>query len=428
MLQSFIRSHEQVDEHSDSFDRFINEERAKNTVKDRKCERCERKYKVEMDRDGNPKPLKKNKQCKYHPGRLRYNNYDDQDYYSCCNATGSRSDNSCKSHNFHVSEYPGFFNKSEFVSTTERSGTNKAVYALDCEMCVTINGYECCRVSVVKEDYSIAYETLVRPDDEIIDYVFNYSGITKEILEQGPSKSLKDVQNDLLELIKEDTILIGHSIGNDLKSLKLSHNKLVDTVIAFPYNSFKRNSLRWLARKYLYERIQIGYGHDSAVDARTCMKLMQVKVGLYIDTRLLGWDELYKKPEVLHHDDDADETETRSKPDKDGGQSSEGQVGAEHREAEDHRGGDQQRPVGRGIKKPEPFVKDDIQLYINCKPEELECAIAVMNNILCDVVAWSETHGLKLNPRKTQRAFIVNRIGSGEFSEILKTCGNRLIV
>ncbi|XP_065347652.1 uncharacterized protein LOC135944552 [Cloeon dipterum] len=149
-------------------------------------------------------------------------------------------------------------------------------------MCVTVNGYECCRVTVVREDYSIEYETLVKPHDMIIDYVTKHSGIDEEIMEQGPSKSLREVHSDLLELIKEDTILIGHSIGNDLKSLKLSHDKLVDTVIVFPHsNSFKRNSLWWLARRFLDQSIQDGDGHDSAEDARTCMKLMQYKVGLH---------------------------------------------------------------------------------------------------------------------------------------------------
>jgi Reverse transcriptase (RNA-dependent DNA polymerase) len=43
---------------------------------------------------------------------------------------------------------------------------------------------------------------------------------------------------------------------------------------------------------------------------------------------------------------------------------------------------------------------DDIQLYIECSPSELDEAIQIMNFILGDIVTWTESHGLKLNPTK----------------------------
>jgi retron-type reverse transcriptase len=45
---------------------------------------------------------------------------------------------------------------------------------------------------------------------------------------------------------------------------------------------------------------------------------------------------------------------------------------------------------------------DDTQMYITCKEEELALAINIMNFVLEDVFNWSESHGLKLNPSKTQ--------------------------
>lgn len=45
---------------------------------------------------------------------------------------------------------------------------------------------------------------------------------------------------------------------------------------------------------------------------------------------------------------------------------------------------------------------DDTQLYIICPPDELSIAIQIMNFVLEDVFNWSESHGLKLNPSKTQ--------------------------
>lgn len=53
----------------------------------------------------------------------------------------------------------------------------QGVYALDCEMCYTTQGLELARVTVINEDSNVVYETLVKPDNPIIDcntrYGFN---------------------------------------------------------------------------------------------------------------------------------------------------------------------------------------------------------------------------------------------------------------
>ena len=36
-------------------------------------------------------------------------------------------------------------------------------------------------------------------------------------LENGPTKNLKEVQNDLMGFINADTILVGHGLENDLR-------------------------------------------------------------------------------------------------------------------------------------------------------------------------------------------------------------------
>jgi len=45
------------------------------------------------------------------------------------------------------------------------------LFAVDCEMCVTAAGMELTRVSVVDESLTLVYESLVKPDKPIIDYV-----------------------------------------------------------------------------------------------------------------------------------------------------------------------------------------------------------------------------------------------------------------
>ena len=69
----------------------------------------------------------------------------------------------------------------------------------------------------------LVYESMVRPDDTIIDYNTRFSGVTARDLKGGNNsvKSLKDVQSDLLGFINANTILIGHSLENDLRALKV---------------------------------------------------------------------------------------------------------------------------------------------------------------------------------------------------------------
>ena len=77
-------------------------------------------------------------------------------------------------------------------------------------------------------DGRLVYETIIRPDDTIIDYNTRFSGVTARDLKRGNNsvKSLKDVQNDLLGFINANTILIGHGLENDLRALKVSSGKI----------------------------------------------------------------------------------------------------------------------------------------------------------------------------------------------------------
>ncbi|XP_070579862.1 uncharacterized protein [Ptychodera flava] len=152
------------------------------------------------------------------------------------------------------------------------------MFSLDCEMCVTKQGHELTRVSIVDENHVVLYDTYVKPFDPIIDYLTQYSGVTKEILDPVSTR-LSDVQKKLLELLPSDAILIGQSLENDLKALKLYHPHVIDTSVLFMGHNQHKIGLRNLASSYLRESIQCGAkGHDSVEDAITAMKLVQLKI------------------------------------------------------------------------------------------------------------------------------------------------------
>ncbi len=159
----------------------------------------------------------------------------------------------------------------------------RAVYAVDCEMCLAAgNRFVLTRISVVGWDGEVVMDELVRPDEPIVDYLTQYSGITEAMLAPVTTR-LCDIQARLLALLDARAVLVGHSLDSDVKAMQLTHPFVVDTSIAFPHPlaPVKKHALRWLANKYLHREIQRGHGtargHDSVEDARTCLDLIKRK-------------------------------------------------------------------------------------------------------------------------------------------------------
>ncbi|KAG0364437.1 hypothetical protein BC939DRAFT_418742 [Gamsiella multidivaricata] len=169
----------------------------------------------------------------------------------------------------------------ETKQKTSRPSVPKKMVAMDCEMVRTTAGSEVTRVSVVDDEGVVIYDELVMPDNPIVDYLTQYSGMTAERL-NGVTTKLADVQKKLQELVTYDTILVGHSLENDMKVLKFAHPFIIDTTVAFHHTRGPpfRPSLKWLALKWLQRRIQAGgdKGHDSVEDARACMDLAKLKI------------------------------------------------------------------------------------------------------------------------------------------------------
>lgn len=165
-------------------------------------------------------------------------------------------------------------------------------------------GLELTRVTIVNEDFSTIYESFVKPSNAIIDYLTKWSGISKDTL-LDITTSLPQVQKEISQLISEDTIIVGHSLENDFRALKVSlffshvcsfsfffprlffltffldiqlvHTKVVDTSLIYPAGESRKHSLKHLASKLLQKNIQNG-SHDSKEDAITALELLFVKI------------------------------------------------------------------------------------------------------------------------------------------------------
>ncbi|XKL63189.1 hypothetical protein PGB90_005553 [Kerria lacca] len=243
---------------------------------ERQCCRCKKNF-----------VFTETEQCCYHSGKLLFV-YGKGYVFSCCQQA-KYSEGCCEARD-HVSNglVSGMNGPIEgFIFSTSAPNHLKkhSVVALDCEMCFTISGLELTRATLVDFHGKVIYDTLVQPHNPIIDYNTSFSGITKEDMEMpGATKTLKEVQEDLLRLIGPSTIIVGHGLENDLRTLKMIHTRVIDTAIIFSNDSrepfFKRHSLKNLSRWYLKKEIERNKngGHDSIQDAKACLELLKYKV------------------------------------------------------------------------------------------------------------------------------------------------------
>ncbi len=61
-----------------------------------------------------------------------------------------------------------------------------------------------------------------------------HAGITAEML-AGVTTRVSDVHALLARHVGPHTLLVGHTLENDLKAMKITHPRCVDTALLFPH-------------------------------------------------------------------------------------------------------------------------------------------------------------------------------------------------
>ncbi|KEG04952.1 exoribonuclease, putative [Plasmodium vinckei vinckei] len=160
------------------------------------------------------------------------------------------------------------------------------IFSIDCEMCETSGAHrELTKVTIVDAYMNIVYDSYVMPDNKITNYLTLYSGINENTL-KGVHTKLSDVQKELKNIFNNKSILVGHSLENDLHALKIKHDYIVDTSVIYSNNNygFLKPSLFNLSKKYLNITMARENGHNSIDDARISMFLALKKISEFDNT------------------------------------------------------------------------------------------------------------------------------------------------
>ncbi|CAI5451647.1 unnamed protein product [Caenorhabditis angaria] len=219
--------------------------------------------------------------CTYHPRSAKFNLEFKFRIHDCCGEIEGQS-KGCEIAQYHVYDQILTDELEKFLATPKSIGLkdirNYNIFGIDCEMVYTLGGPAIARVSIIDLAENIVLDVIVKPPTKTLDANTTFSGLTIEQVEQS-TVSIEACRQKMFELINEKTILIGHSLESDLKALRISHMKIIDTAILFQKQGSKfKPSLRNLAQQYLNKSIQMdnpsNIGHDSIEDAKTCIQLI----------------------------------------------------------------------------------------------------------------------------------------------------------
>ncbi|KAL9461337.1 hypothetical protein AB3S75_004355 [Citrus x aurantiifolia] len=171
------------------------------------------------------------------------------------------------------------------LGKSSKTMTSNIMYAVDCEMVLCEDGSEgLVRLCVVDRNLKVKIDELVKPEKAVADYRSEITGLTADDL-VGVTCSLAEIQKRMKKLLSNGTILVGHSLNNDLEVLKLDHPRVIDTSLIFKYvDEYRRPSLYNLCKSVLgYEIRKKGTPHNCLDDASAAMKLVLAIIERRVD-------------------------------------------------------------------------------------------------------------------------------------------------
>ncbi|ONH67953.1 RNA exonuclease 3 [Cyberlindnera fabianii] len=215
--------------------------------------------------------------CQFHERKKRIENNDR--YWECCSQVVGESQG-CKQSKHHVfkSQDPTELHKLiPFRKTPPPKEPGMMnIVGLDCEMGYTSKGMELIRLTVM-DFYTgkVLYDEVVRPSGTILDLNTTWSGVSSI---PDDALNLDQMLSVVLGgLINNETIIVGHGLENDLITMRIVHNQVVDTAVLFPKSLDRKYALKDLAFQFLDRKIQSGE-HSSEEDSLAAIDIIKTHI------------------------------------------------------------------------------------------------------------------------------------------------------
>ncbi|KAK4443030.1 hypothetical protein QBC34DRAFT_362712 [Podospora aff. communis PSN243] len=190
--------------------------------------------------------------CKSHPGAMTNNRV-----WSCCGKPNNAPP--CvekENHDVPAGQSDDLMARWRYYPTPATpQASHRAAVALDCEMGIAIDmESELVRVTVI--DYFTGenlVDSLVWPDIDIKHYNTRYSGVTRQGIKEAHKKGEcllggAAARKEVFKFVGPETIVVGHDVKGDLRSLRWIHLKIIDTHILEVENR-KREEAEKLAQE-----------------------------------------------------------------------------------------------------------------------------------------------------------------------------------
>jgi len=167
--------------------------------------------------------------CTSHPGRRNFG------VWSCCGST--KMDGCLRLQHHSARKYPfqDLVERYQFYTAPFNPQARRAV-AIDAEMGTAKDGEtELIRISMIDYDtLEVLLDKLVWPDAPMLHYNTKFSGVTRSEIERANRngqclRGVNAARAAIFEQVGPDTIVIGHSVHNDLMSLRWIHRNIVDS-------------------------------------------------------------------------------------------------------------------------------------------------------------------------------------------------------
>ncbi|KAF2664935.1 hypothetical protein BT63DRAFT_80190 [Microthyrium microscopicum] len=222
----------------------------------RRCSKCKIAWKKvrndpesddeESVEDYNRRPKEKDQppilRCKYHTGTVFHGRW------SCCGAPPGQYSKPCSGSEYHHladSDLEDIQRRWQLHRTPSVAdgqhpspASIKSAIAIDCEMGMSVLGEsELIRVTVIDYDSrQVLLDKLVWPEARMAHFNTKYSGVTASAMNyafrQGTCLMGTDsARREVFKFIAPDTVVIGHSVHNDLLSLRWIHDCIVDSFV-----------------------------------------------------------------------------------------------------------------------------------------------------------------------------------------------------